>query len=242
MIHKYKTLNNRLITGFLQPVSAFILVLLATFSCQKLPDPGFNYIPSEDLEAGDSIVFINSSAHAESYKWEFGDGGTSTRESPVHIYEQSGIFSVKLAAFNDAGEESTSQSITILEPTILGFYVYDSTGNQPLQDAEVWVYDNETEWENRDDPLLTGTTDEEGLVIFTNVEPTVYHIWVIREESDGFWRAGGYTSSVVRSEVNLYNVLCTWMDYQEKASPAHLPDHIQNRAIHPFHSGNNTFF
>lgn len=236
---KFKTVCPKHFPGYFQPVSAWMLVLLATFSCQRLPEPDFNYTPGENPEAGDSIVFINSSTNAESFTWEFGDGGTSTRESPVHIYEQSGIYNVKLTAINDAGEESTSQSVTILEPTILGFYVYDSTGNRPLQDAEVRVYDNETDWKNRNDPLMTGTTDEKGLVVFENVEPAVYHIWAIREESGGFWGAGGYTQTVVRNEVNLYNVFCTWMEYQEKASPSHLPDHIQNRAIHPFHGSHH---
>jgi PKD repeat protein len=212
-------MNHRYFQGLLPAARILPLaVVLITFSCKRLPEPDFSYIPEENPEAGDSIVFINNSADAESYRWEFGDGGTSTRESPVYIYEQSGIYDVKLTAVNEAGEESISRSVTINEPTVLGFFVYDSTGTIPLEDAEIWVYDNESDWDNFNDPLLTGTTDSEGLALFMNVEPVVYYIWAIREDSGGFWGSGGYTEALDQNEVNLFNVLCTWVEYQEKAT------------------------
>lgn len=198
--------------------STLLLFILITLSCKRTPHPEFSYTPAEDLEAGDSIVFINSSTNADSYEWEFGDGGNSSQKSPVYIYENSGIYDVRLTAFNKAGEESTSRSLTILEPTVLGFFVYDSTEDRALPDAEIWVYDNESDWDNLDDPLLTGTTDNEGFVVFNNVEPLVYYIWVIKEESGGFWGAGGHTTILNQNEINLYNVACTWVEEEVKAS------------------------
>ena len=211
-------MKNKYLTRLFSAACTSLPVILIILSCNRKPQPDFSYVPSENPEAGDTIAFINSSADADSYAWEFGDGGTSTIKNPEYIYEQSGIYKVKLTASNDAGEESVIQSITINEPTILGFYVYDSTGTQPLQDAEIWVYDNESDWDNFNEPLLTNTTDAEGLVVFMNVEPLVYYIWVIKEESGGFWGSGGYTEPVVQNEPNLYNVTCTWMEDQEEVS------------------------
>ncbi len=200
-----------------------LLGILFTFSlsCQRLPEPDFSVVPEENPEAGDSIVFINSSADADSYEWEFGDGGTSSQESPVYIYEQAGIYNVKLTAYNKAGEESASRALTIFEPTVLGFFVYDSTGEIVLEDAQVWVYDNEDDWNWFSEPQMIGTTDHTGLAVFMNVDPLVYYIWVVKEETNGFWASGGYTSEVVLNENNYYNVFCTWLDYEKKTSAGH---------------------
>jgi len=195
------------------------ILFTLSLSCQRLPEPDFSFVPEENPEAGDSIVFINSSADADSYQWEFGDGGTSSQESPVYIYEQAGIYNVKLTAYNKAGEESASRILTIFEPTVLGFFVYDSTGEIALENADVWVYDNEDDWNWFGEPLMIGTTDHTGLVVFLNVDPLVYYIWVVKEETSGFWASGGYTSEVVLNENNYYNVFCTWLDYEKKASP-----------------------
>ncbi|HER09040.1 MAG TPA: PKD domain-containing protein [Bacteroides sp.] len=197
------------------------VVILVAIACNRLPEPDFHFVAEENPEAGDSIVFINSTRNADSYAWEFGDGGTSSLESPVYIYDRAGIFDVKLTALNDAGEESVSRTLTIHEPTELGFFVYDSTGKIALAAAEVWVYDNEEEWNNFDDPLIAGTTDNQGFVNFMNMDPLVYYIWVFKEEATGFWVSGGYTSPLVRHEKNYYNVLCTWFTESSTVPSTH---------------------
>jgi len=52
--------------------------------------------------------------------WEFGDGTTSIEESPEHIYEGEGAFSVTLHAFGPAGREATAtveDAVLIISPT-----------------------------------------------------------------------------------------------------------------------------
>ncbi|MEM8907416.1 MAG: PKD domain-containing protein, partial [Bacteroidota bacterium] len=50
---------------------------------------------------GMEAVFSNHSSGAESYIWEFGDGQSSTAEQPVHIYNEEGVYLVKLIVAND---------------------------------------------------------------------------------------------------------------------------------------------
>lgn len=64
---------------------------------------------------GDTVKFTNaSSVNFEACYWRFGDGTETWRENPVHIYQETGTFTVKLIlTFSDATKDSTSMDITI---------------------------------------------------------------------------------------------------------------------------------
>ncbi|CAN5482900.1 hypothetical protein BH10BAC3_BH10BAC3_15420 [soil metagenome] len=50
----------------------------------------------------DPVVFTNlSSSIANSWFWEFGDGGTSEDQSPAYLYKDTGFMNVTLVAFNN---------------------------------------------------------------------------------------------------------------------------------------------
>lgn len=55
--------------------------------------------------------FMNESEGAEEYLWDFGDGMTSTEVSPVHVYQDTGHFYVKLTAISNQG--ACADSITL---------------------------------------------------------------------------------------------------------------------------------
>ena len=60
-----------------------------------------------------TVSFTNTSANAESYFWEFGDGFQISEESPQHTYEYSGDYLVKLIAINSVcGNDTTEQWIS----------------------------------------------------------------------------------------------------------------------------------
>ncbi len=84
------------------------------------PSVGFSTLQS-DLNFLE-YVFTNSSTGAVSYEWDFGDGNTSTEESPTHIYAEANIYTVSLKATNESGLSSTlEQTIEILAPVTAGF-------------------------------------------------------------------------------------------------------------------------
>ena len=63
-----------------------------------------------------TAVFDNTSLAGQTFTWNFGDGTTSTEESPTHIYEIPGNYTVTLTAFDDAtcNKQSTSTPFTIV--------------------------------------------------------------------------------------------------------------------------------
>ena len=58
-----------------------------------------------------TVSFIDYSTQAngkvEEWLWDFGDGFTSTEQSPHHIYEESGVYDVKLVITNQDGKKDS---------------------------------------------------------------------------------------------------------------------------------------
>ena len=67
----------------------------------------------------DIVVFNNLSSNFESVLWDFGDGTTSTDENPLHIYSNSGNYTVSLTVYTNSNcnQETITHSITINNPT-----------------------------------------------------------------------------------------------------------------------------
>ncbi len=88
----------------------------ATRELTVLPDADFNYsVDEDDLSL---VHFTNNSWYYESVEWDFGDGNTSTEESPSHQYEEAGTYTVELTVkYGDLSGE-TSREITIVEQEI----------------------------------------------------------------------------------------------------------------------------
>lgn len=55
-----------------------------------------------------NVVFENNSTYASSFFWDFGDGNSSTEESPEHTYESPGTYLVSLNTIGLAGNEYES--------------------------------------------------------------------------------------------------------------------------------------
>lgn len=82
---------------------------------QEDPIASFQFeVSSENFLA---VTFNNFSKNATSYSWDFGDGNTSTEESPAHTFEAVGAYEVTLTASNDAGVSvSKTNTVTLSDP------------------------------------------------------------------------------------------------------------------------------
>jgi PKD repeat protein len=198
-----------------------VLLLVSILACRRLPSPDFTFTPTDNPESGDTIRFLNISVDADSYVWEFGDNNSSTEENPEHIYSDPGVFLVKLTATNSSGNESETKSLLINEPTILGFAIVDSTEDRnPLPGAELWLYDNDTDFMLENEPLAIRYADNDGLIYFENMEAVVYYILVSKLETGGGWFFAGSTPVALTLNVpNLYYVPCYWIDDEKKGAP-----------------------
>ena len=70
------------------------------------PSASFTTSDTANCTAPYNVQFTNtSSGSSTSYKWEFGDGNSSTDKDPLHTYKRSGSFTVTLTAINSNGCE-----------------------------------------------------------------------------------------------------------------------------------------
>ncbi|MEX6691081.1 PKD domain-containing protein [Danxiaibacter flavus] len=78
-------------------------------------------------------VFTNTSLAGQQYQWDFGDGTTSTEESPVHTYPKPGNYSIKLVVI----DSSTCNKIDsfkyniVVSPKPTAAFTYTPTQAEP---------------------------------------------------------------------------------------------------------------
>jgi|WetSurMetagenome_2_1015567.scaffolds.fasta_scaffold117921_1 PKD repeat protein len=107
---------------------AGLLALSLLISCSKdeaKPKPVAGFTASKiSVMVGEEIQFTNTSVNATTYAWSFGDGTTSTEESPKKTYDAAGSYTVTLSATGAGGSNSSTQDITVNAASI---YFMDSS-------------------------------------------------------------------------------------------------------------------
>jgi PKD repeat protein len=83
------------------------------------PSPSFTVSSTTPL-AYRSVHFSNTTAKADAYVWDFGDGGGSTERNPVHTYKRADTFTVTLTATNGSGCHRSATMVLYVQPTIRG--------------------------------------------------------------------------------------------------------------------------
>lgn len=136
------------------------------------PSVGFTSLQSESnfLE----YSFTNSSTGATSFEWDFGDGNTSTEESPTHVYVDANEYTVTLVATNDSNLSNTlAQTINILAPVTAEFtYEVDAADYRTFNFMDASVDAVMLLWEFGDGYQFTGmnpshTYEEDGIYTVT---------------------------------------------------------------------------
>lgn len=64
-----------------------------------------------------TVTFTNETTGAVSYRWEFGDGATSTEQSPVHTYPEKGKYVPTLYATTRDGRVSEGSTVIFIAKT-----------------------------------------------------------------------------------------------------------------------------
>jgi len=106
----------------------------------KQPPP----VPVADFEANVTVDRIplavkfndTSTAHPTTWAWDFGDGTSSDKQNPEHVYTKPGTYTVRLAVKNIAGTASETKTgyITVREAVIptADFSVNATSGEAPF--------------------------------------------------------------------------------------------------------------
>lgn len=101
----------------------------------RLPQPSFQPI---DACYAPNRSFTNTSTIGTgsivSWSWDFGDGGTSTAQSPTHTYPTFGQYDVQLTATSNFGcVDSITQTIVLHDNPVAGFDMPPTCQLEPVQ-------------------------------------------------------------------------------------------------------------
>src|SRR4030042_3105996 len=173
------------------------IIMIIFSACKKdLAAASFTH-SSESYEEGDTINFASTSSNADNFQWDFGDGSTSTDENPWHIFNSTGSFEVSLKVTNEDGSDETTSSVTIKNPTILAFEVVKNGTEETLSGCTIIVFNNQVDWENIENPVALGYTNNNGYLEFYHAEAIIYYLYAFKEETGGMWFFGGYTNTIL---------------------------------------------
>ena len=90
------------------------------------------------VRVGDSVIFENMSVPYNgdlSYEWDYGDGSKSEGRRGVHVYRDTGVFSVGLRISNSSGEDSEKRKLEYIE-------VESASGVESSKEFSVRIYPN----------------------------------------------------------------------------------------------------
>ena len=93
--------------------------------------PNFSATPLT-VCAGAPVQFTDlSTGNPDQWLWEFGDGTSSSSQNPIHAFDTTGVFTVKLTSFNNRCGDSTKKInyITVLPP-VARFTVNNDCNNR----------------------------------------------------------------------------------------------------------------
>ncbi|MCP2044658.1 subtilisin family serine protease [Pontibacter sp. HSC-36F09] len=151
------------------------------------PIAGFSIVqPQEQMEPGKSIDFRNESEHGSSWRWNFGNGDTSTEQHPSYTYELPGNYDVSLIVSNssDCGEDTVTRRIEIKQvetiiPAPPNFLVYPNPAVHELHIA----------LPKADAPLILFMTDAMGRRVSLKLRSRMPHeaIFDLNGLAEGFY-------------------------------------------------------
>jgi PKD repeat protein len=184
---------------------SFSLILLSCHKDPPMPDASFS-TDIVDPEVGESVFFYNNSSNADSFEWDFGDGFISNEPNPVHTYNSTGTFEVILTVFSEGGEDQASMIIDVKVPTLLVIEVREYFSDDVIPGASVLLYPTLDDWDDQTNDVAEAFTDQDGVAVFSNLDPFVYYVDVWELNHDNYTLAAedvGFirTPEVVRNRI-----------------------------------------
>ncbi len=115
-LHEYNDTGTFTVTLVLGVHGCFDTLVIEDYMHLLPPKAVFSY--GQECENPRDIEFFDASIGADSWEWDFGDGGTSTEPNPTHTYTENGSYIVTLTVFNEETEcyDELTQTITVNSP------------------------------------------------------------------------------------------------------------------------------
>jgi len=104
----------------------------------------FNSSNTEDCQAPLVVSFINESNNAVSFHWDFGDGNTDSVRNPIHTYDTTGKYTVRLIADGGTCGIDTIEVVDYVDIDSSNACVYylDNGNNGTVSDCEGKLFDS----------------------------------------------------------------------------------------------------
>lgn len=164
----------------------------------------------DTYQVDEIIYFNNCSENVVSYHWDFGDGGYSNIAYPSYSYAEQGTYQVTLTAYGQDTRSEYSMNIVVNSTTDLDILVKYYGTTDVVSNCDVTLYDTEQNWIDLVNPIISGTTDSYGSIIFVDVAPIIYYIDAYKYVDDYNYYCNellGYaTDPLVEDAVNYYDI------------------------------------
>lgn len=104
------------------------IIVMDETECQSQ----FTYHPADTLLMPNSVQFVNfSTGIITDYLWEFGDGNTSSKISPLHTYGSSGSYQVCLTISGPDCQSKWCETVYVYDSVApcSNYFIYSNAGN-----------------------------------------------------------------------------------------------------------------
>jgi PKD repeat protein len=195
-------------------IFTFLAVSLILISCEKRPTASFT-TDSDEWEVGQTVFFYNNSNNGERFEWDFGDGYTSNDRDPVHIFTSTGTYEVTLTAISKSGQsDKTSLTISIMVPTLLEVEVREYYSEDTIPNASIILYPTLADWDAQTNMVVEGITDQDGIAVFSNLDPGVYYVDVWEATHDNYTLRNEDPGFVTTPQVSTHKIVgfIAWVD------------------------------
>jgi PKD repeat protein len=158
-------------------VTVFLLALVLSSSASAAAPPiaDFTASPLTACTTPTTVFFTDQSISADSWAWDFGDGGTSTAQNPIYSYVSPGNYQVTLTATNASGSDVATDTISISVPSA-SFSATRTFGCGPLETGFTDTSTSDASITSWSWDFGDGTSSTEQNPIHTYDDPGVYNV------------------------------------------------------------------
>ena len=191
-----------------------LIVPLFLFSCKSEPVAEF-MVDNVKPEVGSPVAFTNQSEGATRYEWDFGDGYGSDEANPVHYFTATGKYDVILTAYSKSDLSSQATiTIEVLVPTLLVIEVVEYYQEVVVPNASVRLYPTKPDWIAETKLVDEGTSDANGVVVFSHLANDDYFVDVWETGHDNYLLASESEGYIKINNVypNRINWFVAWVD------------------------------
>jgi PKD repeat protein len=210
----YKTLNMKKVFYLA------LLLPLIMISCQSDKSPvAVFHTDTLEPEVGQDVFFYNDSKDANRFEWDFGDGYISNDVNPVHSFNATGTYEVKLKAISENSfEDNASITLNVMVPTLLEIQVLEYYDEYVVPDASIILYPTVVDWNDQTNQIAEGFTDQYGIAVFAGLEPYVHYVDVWEQNHDNYALAAedvGFirTPEIIPHQINRFTAKVDYVEH-----------------------------